>query len=197
MYDPLMVSPEEAARTRERQPAREAIPILKVVTQTEYKLNRALDGPINQTTIRGLLLGWVIDKEQSHLKGLTQERRFFLVWKKAQSLNETRMSRRLPDDKVKSIAQTVTDAFTDGTANLKYRAYYKEDILRKRDYEEYLEEQRAAGRASGESRRYKAMGKWRDVMDDVRKGRLTKTEIASKHGLHRNMVRYIIRQLTT
>ena len=68
---------------------------------------------------------WVIEVEQRYIKKVSPEKRLFLVWKKAQSLNETRMPKRLPDDKVRSIAETVTQAANDGTAGLKYRAYYK------------------------------------------------------------------------
>ena len=134
MHDPLMVTVAEMQAIRQsREQAEQDIselfpvaqtPQLKVVTAVEYKLHRALDRPINPS-LRGLLLAWVIEVEQRYIKKVSPEKRLFLVWKKAQSLNETRMPKRLPDDKVRSIAETVTQAANAGTAGLKYRAYDK------------------------------------------------------------------------
>ncbi len=187
MYDPLMVSVEEAARAK-AQPQQRLH--LEVVTAKSLKREGALDRSSNPS-LRGLLLGWVIDKEQAHLKRETPERRFFLVWKKAQSLNETRLPKRLPDDKVKAIAQTVTHAATDGTANLKYRAHYKEDILRHRDPEKYRAEQSIAGKYSGKARRAKNHKRDAWVIAAAKVG-MPKVEIARQDGRARSVIYYIL-----
>ena len=104
--NPLAITREEWQAKKAREQAEifsiPDRPRLEVVTAESIKLDRAPDRSSNPS-LRGELLGWVIDKEQAHMKGFTPERRFFLIWKKAQSLYETRLHKRLPNDKVKKM----------------------------------------------------------------------------------------------
>lgn len=190
-HDPLMVPANSLLSTPKdtNQKDENLNPVHLQVTDSErIQIDKWLDRSLNPS-LRGLLLDWVLSPEQKYTH---KDDLFFEIYKKARSLNETRLPNRLPESKVKHIAESVTRSVKDGTAALKRNTHYKEDILKYRDPIAYKAEQQKAGYRSGAVRRGNAMEKWRAVMRDVRRGELSVTAIAKKHGIHRSTVYRII-----
>ena len=192
MYDPLMITVEEAARAKFFQPqtAEQKPPVLDVVTAESIRLDYWLDKSLNPS-LRGLLFDWILDPAQKHLKSDYAELTIECM-KKAKSYNETRLTNRMPWERVNEIAQSVARSVKDGTAALKRHTHHKEDILKHRDPKAYRAEQAKAGYVSGLVRRGNAQKRWRAVWSDVRRGELSIPQIAEKHGIHRRTVYKII-----
>ena len=186
--DPLMV-PAGDLLSKTETPEPET-PNLEVVTADTIRLDYWMDKSLNPS-LRGLLLDWVLAPEQAHLKKQDPIKQLSTVWKKARSLNETRVPLRLSEKRVKAIALTVVDAMERGKAALMRNTHYKEDILKHRDPEAYRAEQAKAGHVSGLARRGNAQKRWRAVWRDVQRGELTQKDIAVKHGITDRHVRNI------
>ena len=164
--DPLMIPASLPQKPETPEPE---TPNFEVVTAESIRLDYWLDKSLNPS-LRGLLLDWILAPEQAHLKKCDPIRRLSTAWKKARSINETRLPFKLSEKRVKAIALTVVDAVERGKAALMLTAHYKEDILKHRNPEAYRAEQAKAGHVSGLVRRGNAQERWRAVWRDVQRG---------------------------